>query len=609
MGLSWLATAMWGIRMLNNFLRLKVIIGTLPVALANGTTADATQVMSDLNWIVNQVNANAGTSSAAALAVGTGASLIGFIQAGAGAVATDLQTKNRQIVSVKDFFAVGDGATNDTAAVQAAINSLNISYGGTIRFPKPEGNDTGSYLCGSLTIPAGMTGLTLEGDSNGGSIISYSGATGKLFVPLGSLSNCAIKNLYCSATGHTSGWCMDFQQATLGVGTAITGISRASPGVVSTGTTPINGQVVYISGVVGMTQVNDNYYTVAGVVLNTSFQLTDPNTGAVVTTNYTAWSSGGTWQLVTAENVTRDLCIENFTITGFKNGIRSGQTINSRIQRGRIITTAGTPTLTSDAIALQIGDSGFQGTTTTISNVYCVGNDTSHKWGTALWNKYCPGLVLDNFVADFAMIALRGDAYTVGTMQAESVSGTSILQSITGTAPCDITALNTDFSGVSGATYGDIAGWTSAGQSISKLRGNTQWLTRASLVSAPITMIADAAFHTIVFDTSNINPNINYSVSTGLYTAAVSGLYRVTAKITINATAGQTGTFRIVANGTAAGERALATVPTEATFQVALDDVVFVPSTAIIDIEYKYSAAVNIIQGAVDTYVIIERLT
>ncbi|MGK8202891.1 hypothetical protein ACRS8P_29280 [Burkholderia cenocepacia] len=35
------------------------IIGTLPNILTNGTTADASQVMADLNYIVNQVNANA----------------------------------------------------------------------------------------------------------------------------------------------------------------------------------------------------------------------------------------------------------------------------------------------------------------------------------------------------------------------------------------------------------------------------------------------------------------------------------------------------------------------------------------------------------------------
>ena len=35
------------------------IIGALPVNLANGTEADASQVMTDLNFIVNAVNANA----------------------------------------------------------------------------------------------------------------------------------------------------------------------------------------------------------------------------------------------------------------------------------------------------------------------------------------------------------------------------------------------------------------------------------------------------------------------------------------------------------------------------------------------------------------------
>ncbi|MBN3809413.1 hypothetical protein [Paraburkholderia sp. Ac-20347] len=35
------------------------IIGTLPDNLQNGTTADASQVMADLNYIVNQVNSNA----------------------------------------------------------------------------------------------------------------------------------------------------------------------------------------------------------------------------------------------------------------------------------------------------------------------------------------------------------------------------------------------------------------------------------------------------------------------------------------------------------------------------------------------------------------------
>lgn len=61
------------------------------------------------------------------------ASQVSYTPAGAGAVTTNVQAKLRQTVSVKDFGAVGNGIVNDTAAIQAAIDSL--SSDSTLVFP------------------------------------------------------------------------------------------------------------------------------------------------------------------------------------------------------------------------------------------------------------------------------------------------------------------------------------------------------------------------------------------------------------------------------------------------------------------------------------------
>lgn len=62
------------LRLIREFLSLGIIIGALPNTVVNGQAVDAVPVMTDLNWIVSQVNANAATATGLATVANTIAS-------------------------------------------------------------------------------------------------------------------------------------------------------------------------------------------------------------------------------------------------------------------------------------------------------------------------------------------------------------------------------------------------------------------------------------------------------------------------------------------------------------------------------------------------------
>jgi hypothetical protein len=71
----------------------------------------------------NLVGVNDVTNILAALAAPTGSSLVGFIQAGAGAVARTVQAKLRETCSIVDYGADPTGVANSSGAIQAALQS------------------------------------------------------------------------------------------------------------------------------------------------------------------------------------------------------------------------------------------------------------------------------------------------------------------------------------------------------------------------------------------------------------------------------------------------------------------------------------------------------
>lgn len=94
----------------------------------------------------NFTNLNLDKVEESELASSTGSSMVGYLPNGTGAVTTTVQSKLRESVSVKDFGAVGDGVTDDTAAIQAATNTEKCVY-----FPE------GIYITSPVVIASGKS--------------------------------------------------------------------------------------------------------------------------------------------------------------------------------------------------------------------------------------------------------------------------------------------------------------------------------------------------------------------------------------------------------------------------------------------------------------------
>lgn len=152
---------------------------------------------------------------------------LAFTQSGTGAVQRSVDSKLKDVVSVKDFGAVGDGVVDDTAAIQAAINYVQS-------FHKPELHASSSPGPGvtELFFPFGVYKITAtlvatrsisfrgEGHSEfsaGARIIQYTAATDHFRVePIAQGCSVSWDDLTLTANGNggTGGSCINITKTT-----------------------------------------------------------------------------------------------------------------------------------------------------------------------------------------------------------------------------------------------------------------------------------------------------------------------------------------------------------------------------------------------------------
>lgn len=172
--------------------------GTLPPAAtrANKLLAfDATGAPEESSFTTTQV---ASAIAAAYSGMGT-ADAATFIAAGTGATARTMQDKGRELVSIKDFGAVGNGITDDTAAIVAALaasrhvivpagmtplvsSTITVTYHTKLEFLGGTGNTSGSYPSSYFIKKATMTtpaiSISETGSVFGGGLVCQVGNTG-----------------------------------------------------------------------------------------------------------------------------------------------------------------------------------------------------------------------------------------------------------------------------------------------------------------------------------------------------------------------------------------------------------------------------------------------
>jgi hypothetical protein len=144
------------------------------------------------------------------LSASSGSALIGFIQAGVGAVVRAVRDKLRERVSIEDFGGTADGVTGNSAAAAAAIAYLKSVGGGMLEFGQ------GNYLMDGILAPDSVpNGLVIPYSSDNGTsgriVIRGKGKATRLLAGADNMiivrmadSHSELRDITLDGNGHTN---------------------------------------------------------------------------------------------------------------------------------------------------------------------------------------------------------------------------------------------------------------------------------------------------------------------------------------------------------------------------------------------------------------------
>ena len=140
------------------------------------------------------------------------ADLVAYMPAGTGAVETTVQAKLRQTISVQDFGAVGDGITDDTAAIKAAADAMtsgqSLDFGsGTYLVSQADAGNADAYGKKIMNL-SGLRDISIIGQNATIKCVDHdiNNYGGLLFLNVSNCKRVHISGLYfeMNATGRNT---------------------------------------------------------------------------------------------------------------------------------------------------------------------------------------------------------------------------------------------------------------------------------------------------------------------------------------------------------------------------------------------------------------------